>query len=196
MKQTIFLLSLSLLISCGDDNPVVSGPKTFASSDIYAVTSTDGKIFTPGELTGNVELVYQDGVTTMEVSVYNMEPGTSHAMHLHMGTLEEPDRHWNQNIFTPFCNERSLGELWAKLFAGDIGNIEIDADGVGTFTIQTDLWTLGEDADTDIQNTVLYIHQKPEDFAIECDPNHGHTHGHTNAKIAGGTIVLGSQILQ
>ncbi|MEP5610865.1 MAG: superoxide dismutase family protein [Cyclobacteriaceae bacterium] len=194
--RNITLILLAFLVSCSSDDETIvpPGPITPATADINFVTSDDGENYTKGELMGNVNVQFQDGITTMVISVTNMEPNSSHAMHLHMGSLEVPGRHWNQNVLTAFCNEESMGSVWAKPFAGDVGNIEIDENGNGSFTIQTDLWTLGEGEDSDIENTVLFIHQSEEDFLNECDPNHGHTHGHVNAKIAGGTIVLGTVI--
>ena len=195
--KNIFLISLAFLVSCSSDNEEIpAGPITHAAADVNSVTSEDGENYTKGELIGNVSLQFQDGVTTMVVSVSGMEANTSHAMHLHMGSLEVPGRHWNQNVLTAFCNAESMGRIWAKPFAGDVGNLDIDGEGNGSFTIQTDLWTLGLGEDSDIENTVLFIHQNSEDFLNECDPNHSHKHGHVNAKIAGGTIILGTQVLQ
>lgn len=188
--RNLFFVSLIVMISCTPDDSIVPGSKTFASAKINLISSTDGKVYTKGELTGNVSMVFQDGVTTTTITLFGMEANTSHAMHVHQGSLENPGRHWNQNIFTTFCNEKSMGELWAKPAAGDVGNIEIDAEGNGTFTLQTDLWSLDQELDSDIDGNVLFIHQMSENFAEECDPNHQHTHGHTNAKIAGGVLTL------
>lgn len=197
MKRLLKLFFLTLLLSCTKDDGFVPGPKTFAAADIYSITTEDGENYVSGEWVGNVSFAYQDGVTKMEVSISNFEPDGSHAMHLHMGSLETPGRHWNQNtLANNFCNARSLGEVWAKPFAGDVGNISVDSEGNGSFTLETDLWTLGQGLDSDIEGTVLFIHEEKENFLNECDPNHQHQHGHTNEKIAGGTVVLGSQILQ
>ncbi|MEP1094898.1 MAG: superoxide dismutase family protein [Cyclobacteriaceae bacterium] len=195
--RNIVLVLLVLFVGCSNDEEVIPpGPITSAAADINFVTSEDGENYTKGELMGNANLQYQDGITTMVVSVSGMEANSSHAMHLHMGSLEVPGRHWNQNVLSAFCNTESMGQIWAKPFAGDVGNLDIDADGNGSFTIETDLWTLGLGENSDIENTVLFIHQSEEDFLNECDPNHGHTHGHVNAKIAGGTIILGAVVLQ
>ncbi|MEP0985328.1 superoxide dismutase family protein [Ekhidna sp.] len=193
MRVVVLLLSI-LALSCSKD--AEPGPKTFAATDIYFVSLAEDETYTQGVWTGNAEFIYQDGVTTLKVNLSGMVPNSSHAMHLHEGTLAEPGRHWNQSKFVSFCREMSLGAVWAKTFAGDIGNIEIDAEGNGSFFMKTDLWSLGTDDDLDISGTVLFVHENSEDFANECDPNHGHGHGHTNAKIAGGTVVLDSQLLQ
>lgn len=195
MRILIVFVFVLLLGCSSDEQPEPAGPITNASADIYFVSTEDGENYTKGDLIGNVTFQYQDEVTTMVVSVSGLTPNTSHAMHLHMGSLEVPGHHWNQNVFTAFCNVESLGELWAKPFAGDVGNLEIDGDGNGTFTLRTDLWSLGTGTDSDIENTVLFIHENEEDFLNECDPNHGHDHGHVNAKIAAGAIELGDTIL-
>lgn len=195
MKKLGILSLFIFFISCSKDD-TTPGIKTFAAADIYTVTSSDGENYTKGDLIGNASIEYQDSIITMTVSISNMEPNTSHAMHLHMGSLEKPGHHWNQGTqIYRFCNARSLGQVWAKVYAGDVGNIDIDSDGNGTFTIRTDLWAIGTNNHKDISGTVLYIHQQEEDFIAECDPNHDHNHGHVNAKIAGGTIVFGSQVL-
>jgi len=133
----------------------------------------------------------------MKVNVSNMEPNSTHAMHLHEGTLEQPGRHWNKERFIAFCDSLSLGKFWLKPFAGDVGNIKTDANGDGTFELKTDLWSLGTNDRSDISGTVLFIHANSEDFGNECDPAHDHGHGgHMNPKIAGGTVVLESQLLE
>ncbi|MEQ8905623.1 superoxide dismutase family protein [Ekhidna sp.] len=193
MRALTFLLITVFIGGCDKKDP---GPKTFAAADIYWVSSEDGKIYEQGELMGNASFVYQDGVTTLEVSLSGMAPDTQHAMHLHQGALEEPGRHWNRGGFVNHCDKKSLGNFWLKPFAGDIGNITIDENGNGTFSIQTNLWSLGTDDDSDISGTVIFIHEKYEDFGNECDPNHSHDHEHSNAKIAGGTVVLDAQVLR
>ena len=195
MRAYAFLTIVLLFPGCdGEQEP---GPKTFAAADIYWVSSEDGEIYEKGEWMGNASFIFQDGVTSLKVEVTGMEPNSSHAMHLHQGTLEEPGRHWNQGKFVTFCATKSLGEFWLKPFAGDIGNISIDNEGNGSFTLKTDLWSLGTDDDPDIVGTVLFIHQNFEDFGNECDPFHDHDHGaHMNPKIAGGTVVLSAELLQ
>ena len=96
-----------------------------------------------------------------------------------------------QGKFVAFCEEESMGRLWLRPFAGDVGNIQIDDKGNGEFVLQTDLWSVGTGDETDVIETVLFIHHKSEDFVTECDPNHKHDGmAHTNMKIAGGTVTL------
>jgi len=189
LRITISLITVFLLLGCQEES--VPGPKTFATADIVLVDTEDGEFYQAGERIGGATFTYQDGVTSLEVSLANREPGSSHAMHLHQGTLEEPGRHWNQGKFVSFCGEKSLGDFWIKPFAGDVGNIEIDEDGNGFFFMRTDLWSIGTNDDKDILGTVIFVHQNFEDFGNECDPFHTHEHGdHMNPKIAGGTVLL------
>ncbi|WP_421764281.1 superoxide dismutase family protein [Ekhidna sp.] len=193
MKLTRILLLLILTsIGCKSDDPAPEpGPLVLANAAIFWVDSEDGVTYELGEQMGFATFAYQDGITTFELTVNDMEPNTAHAMHLHMGTLEEPDRHWNQGKFVAFCEVESMGRVWLKPFAGDVGNIQVDENGNGEFELQTDLWSVGTQNETDILGTVLFIHHKSQDFANECDPNHTHNPGsHTNAKIAGGTVTL------
>ncbi len=190
MRTLAIIFSILLLVGCGDDD-TTPGPITRATAGIFTAITEDGTTYTAGESVGTATFEYQDGVTTILVELSGMDPNGAHAMHLHEGTFTQPGRHWNQGILSSsFCREMSLGEVWAKTFAGDVGNIDIDENGNGTFTLKTDLWSIGTFDEKDILGTVLFVHQNFEDFANECDPNHDHNHGHQNAKIAGGTVIL------
>lgn len=190
-KALVLIIPILLFVGCGDDDQTEKGTPVVATATIFWVNSEDGEIFEAADQIGQASFSYVNGVTTLNLSVADMEPNTSHAMHIHQGTLEEPGRHWNQGKFVAFCEVESLGRLWLKPFAGDVGNIQIDEDGNGTFTIETNLWSVGTGDDSDILDNVLFIHHKSEDFAKECDPNHTHEPGgHTNAKIAGGVITI------
>ncbi|WP_420316632.1 superoxide dismutase family protein [Ekhidna sp.] len=197
MKLSSILLILILtFISCTSDDPTPEpGPLVLANATIFWVDSPDGETYESGEQMGFATFAYQDGITTFELRVNGMEPNTAHAMHLHMGTLEEPGRHWNQGKFVAFCEAESMGRLWLKPFAGDVGNIQVDEEGNGEFELQTDLWSVGTQDESDILGTILFIHHKSQDFADECDPGHKHEPGaHTNAKIAGGTVTIAPTI--
>ncbi|WP_425390236.1 superoxide dismutase family protein [Ekhidna sp.] len=197
MRITSVLLILTLtLIGCKSDDPAPEpGPLVLANAAIFWVDAQDDETYELGDQMGFVTFAFQDGVTTFKLRVNGMEPNTAHAMHLHMGTLEEPGRHWNQGKFVAFCEVKSMGRLWLKPFAGDVGNIQVDDNGDGEFELQTDLWSVGTQDETDILGTVLFIHHKSQDFANECDPNHKHEPGaHMNAKIAGGTVTLAPTI--
>ena len=188
MRILLFIPVFALFVACKDDT---GSSKTIAVADIYSVSSTDGVNYIQGNLIGDASLEYSEGETSIEVNVAGLDPNTSHAMHLHMGTLAVPGMHWNQGTSDNYCDVLSLGIAWKKKFAGDVGNIAVDKNGEGQYKLTTDLWTLRTGENTDIAKTVLFIHALPEDFATECGSNH-HPGGHTNSKIAGGSFKIGS----
>lgn len=198
MKYWILVTVMAFLsLSCGDDKaiPLDLGPSVTAESLIYSISENGDDTYEVSEEQKGIARFSQTGnIVTLEIELSGFEPGGSHAIHIHNGSVQDPGRHWNQRSLFAACNKRSLGEVWAKPFAGDVGNITIGNDGNGFFSIQTDLWALNSGDDLDIIDKVIIVHQKPEDFAEECDPNHSHDHLHSNQKIAGGTIDLVSEI--
>lgn len=148
--------------------------------DKYLVTSTQ---------LGNVTASQNGRVVTLTIELNDFTANTSHAIHLHNGSCEDPSTHWNQNSERSFCSEESLGVLWRKSYAGDIGNITTDSQGQGYLSFSTDLWTLNTGLDSDILNKVLVIHERAEDFGPECFILTAHDHD-SNTKIACGRIEL------
>ena len=113
-----------------------------------------------------------------------------HAVHIHTGTCESPLSPWNlgKDLDYSFCNVLSMGEVWAKPKAGDLGNVFINEAGMGNLNLQTDLFNVGSKDATDIIGKIIYINEVAENFTQEC--YEGHNHNHNNKKIACGTIKL------
>ncbi len=94
------------------------------------------------------------------------------AVHLHehgdcgdMG--KDAHGHWN-----PTNQEHGK---WgsASFHLGDIGNVQLDGAGLGTLTMETDLWTLGGDAKTDIIGRSFIVHSGMDDFKTQPTGNAG-----------------------
>lgn len=204
MKKTfVFATFVFILAGCqeADENALEDllnqEPEVEAEAVIYSLAPSGENIYNVQEREVGIARFGQFGnVVSLEITLTGMTPNTSKAVHIHNGSVSEPGRHWNQGSFYAFCNERSLGQLWAKPFAGDVGNVPVDADGIGRLVIQTDLWALNTGDEKDILNKVIIIHDDPEDFVEECDPNHPHNHIHSNPKIGGGTIGLIGNVKQ
>ena len=203
MKKFVIILSALLFLRCEEsENPVELIPEVEASADIYSLSVSE--IQDPNSsylnydvketVVGTAYFYQTDNVVTLEISLKNQTPNSLRAVHIHNGELTKPQRHWNQQSFLPFCYTRSLGQVWAKPFAGDIGNIPIDAEGNGHYIIKTDFWALNSGDEKDILDRVIIVHEDPEDFGQECDPAHDHNHIHNNLKIAGGKIELTSDV--
>ena len=150
----------------------------------YQVTDTE---------IGIIRFKQKEDVVSIDLEVTNFPEGQLsyyHAIHIHNGTCESPLSHWNlgKDLDYNFCNVLSMDEVWAKPKAGDLGNVFINEAGVGDFSLQTDLYTVGSNDASDIVGKIIYIHEVAENFSQECFE--GHNHNHNNKKIACGTIEL------
>lgn len=199
MSKWSILLFSALLVGCAEPEKQESlEPEMEAKAKIYSIAEDEIQDpgssylrYVPSQQEIGVAYFSQSGnVVSLTIELKNQEPGSSRAVHIHDGSLSQPLRHWNQQSFERFCNKRSLGQVWAKVFAGDVGNVPIDEDGKGMLSIQTDFWALNSGDEKDILDKIIIVHEEPEDFAEECDPAHDHSHMHSNRKIGGGIIEL------
>ena len=125
-------------------------------------------------LKGNVNFTEANNMVTMNVTVSGVKPG-EHAIHIH----EKPDcsaedgssagGHWNPDM-------TNHGK-WADHdghHAGDIGNLNVDAEGNGTLTFSTDMWCIGcTDSTKNILNHSIIIHADVDDFVTQPTGNAG-----------------------
>ncbi len=195
MKK-LFLLPFVFIWACSSDSErEITGPEIVAEAEIYGLYEIGLDEFeTRPQKIGNAKFVQIGTVVTIEISLFNMTPNSEKAVHIHDGTVNRPGRHWNSGKFVAACDEESLGKAWTRPFIGDVGNVPIDENGNGTFTLQTDLWAINSGGEKDILDKAIIVHQQPQDFVEECDPFHTHDYPHSNQKIGGGTIELVSEI--
>ncbi len=184
-----FVVFVLVLAACVDpvENRV---DKESARADLLALEALgNDQYITTSTNKGQVSASKEGNVVTLTIELDGFSANTSHAIHLHNGSCEDPGAHWNQNSSRSFCAEESLGVQWRKSYAGDIGNISTDSKGNGFLRLSTDLWTLNTGLDSDILNKVLVIHERAEDFGPECFILTAHDHD-GNSKIACGRIQL------
>jgi superoxide dismutase, Cu-Zn family len=175
------LLLSGMLWSCKDkETPAPAPSAAFAS--LYTFGSGSGL-----RQIGDARLLQEGGIVTLTVELYNLPPGGQHALHLHEGSCEDPGMHWNGGGSEKHCSTPSMGTPWGRPYLGDIGNITIGQDGKGSLSLSTNLWALGDGSPLDVLGKVLMVHGEPEDFALECDPNHMN-HPHTNPRMACGQV--------
>ena len=94
------------------------------------------------------------------------------AVHLHehgdcgdMG--KDAHGHWNPS-------NQNHGKWGSESFhAGDIGNVKLDADGKGSFELETNLWTIGGDSTTNILNRAVIVHGGVDDYVTQPTGNAG-----------------------
>ncbi|MEO1253792.1 MAG: superoxide dismutase family protein [Bacteroidota bacterium] len=197
MKK-LFILPLVLLFACDSSEPEeVLEPEIIAEAQLYSLNQIGDREYEIMDKGIGKATFFQAGeVVVLEISLSGMTPNTSKAVHIHEGTVQQPGRHWNAGKFVAACENRSLGKVWAKPFIGDVGNVNIDGNGNGTFSIKTDLWKLNSGDERDLLDRPIIIHENSQDFIEECNPFHDHTHDHFNPKIGGGKITLVSDIAQ
>lgn len=111
-----------------------------------------------------------DGKVTLTVNVQNVTPAGKHGMHIHqngdcshqMG--DSAGGHWN-----PYSKDHGkFGE--GSFHLGDIGNIEIKADGTGSLTMTTDLWAVGDGSMDDVVTHAVILHANEDNLKPDANP--------------------------
>ena len=129
-----------------------------------------------------------DGRIRLVVEVGGVEPGL-HAAHIHEhGDCSDPKAasaggHWNPTSKP----HGSWGQADGNFHLGDLGNIEVGADGKGRLEIVTDLWTVGGGGANDVVGRSIIVHAKPDDFTTQ--PT-----GDAGDRIGCGAIVLDTRV--
>lgn len=120
------------------------------------------------ELSGTVTFTEEDGEVTMEAEIQGLAEGR-HAIHLHeFGDCSAEDGssaggHWNPT-------DEPHGKWGAEegYHKGDVGNFEVDAEGIGRLTFSTDEWCIGCDDETkNIVGKSVVIHDGVDDFTSQ-----------------------------
>lgn len=182
MKKTIpflnktFLLCLlsgSLLVAC--NNSTTTEKKEEAAEDkIHAAeaeitgtksdTTVNGTASFTREADGKVKLDLQLTVPLLA--------NKSVAVHLHEhgecgNSGNDSHGHWNPT-------HKQHGKWGTGEFhSGDIGNISLDSAGKGTFSVTTDLWSLGGDSTTNILDRAVIVHSGVDDYTSQPAGNAG-----------------------
>ena len=189
MKGTkvLILLTMMCVLACEDEN---TSPTNTASAALFGVSLNADSTYTSNAISfGDVTLEDLGESVRLTVTLTNATPNYRHAIHLHMGTCEQPGHHWNQGQTEGFCNAMNMGEIWARPKAGDVGNVNTDSNGNGTLVVESEFWSINTNDQKDLLGAVLIVHENMEDFFSECFDG-GHNHVHMNPKIACGSIEL------
>jgi Cu-Zn family superoxide dismutase len=198
MDKVFLILLILFFSSCGQQNDPIADqkPEVEAVASIYSLqlsgeqdpNSSYANYSILEKPIGSAYFAQVNGVVTVEIELFDQTPNGQQAVHIHNGTVSTPLRHWNQNSVYAFCNVKSMGSIWAKPFAGDIGNVPIDENGRGYLKVMTNLWALNSGDNKDILDKVLIVHQTYENFLDGCSS--AHSHDISNPKIGGGKIEL------
>ena len=134
------------------------------------------------DLTGMAMFMQEGDTITVFIEIAGASPGL-HAVHIHeIGDCSAADGtsaggHWNPT-------DAPHGKWGDGAFhLGDLGNIEVGQDGIGTFELTTNLWEMGTGSDLDIVGKGIIVHAGADDFTSQPSGNAG-------ARIGCGAIEL------
>lgn len=164
-----------LLISCADHN------------DVSRPAATVSLINTSGTNVGTAELTEDSkGLVTIKVSVKGLPTGI-HGIHFHEVGVAEPSASpafsTSGEHYNPASKKHGL-ENPMGTHAGDLPNLIVDSQGMGSLEATTDRITLTDGPTTlfDANGSSLIIHVSVDDQRT--DPS-----GNSGSRIAGGVVV-------
>ena len=141
--------------------------KTVAKADIAPKSGS--------KLEGKATFVKNDkGELVLRIEVTGAPPG-EHAVHIHeKGDCSSPDGnsaggHWNPT----HMEHGKWGAPGEHHHLGDIGNMNVDAGGKGTITLETDKWSAGTGQANDVIGHAIVVHGGVDDFKSQPAGNAG-----------------------
>ena len=162
----VLLCALVFIVACGSGEPAPEEQTSKLPAEPIARLDTLLKSKSGSELTGIAIFIQDSFGVSLQLNVESTPPG-EHAVHLHeTGDCSAEDAssaggHWNPSVE----DHGKWGEPPHHL--GDIGNISVGEDGIGTFSMTTDRWTLGDGGETDIYGLALIVHADSDDFTSQ-----------------------------
>lgn len=194
-KSLLRLFSVNLLFfsavlfSCNSSTDTAT---TDAETDTLINTQSTSEAITPSNpkaeailsgtytdttLSGNATFEEMNGKVKMILNITApAKANQSVAVHIHehgacgdMG--KEAHGHWNPT-------NKQHGKWGSDSFhSGDIGNVQLDADGKGSMEMETDLWSIGGDSTTNILDRALIVHGGVDDYKTQPTGNAGNRIG-------------------
>ena len=117
---------------------------------------------------GEAYFTESNGMVTLEAKFSGLKPGT-HAIHIHEKAdcsaedATSSGGHWNPT--------HSKHGKWGDpegYHKGDIGHFEVDDNGIGRISMQTDEWCIGcGDENKDILGKAVIVHEGKDDFTTQ-----------------------------
>lgn len=131
-------------------------------------------------VTGTITFTEMDGgKIKVEADVSGLTPG-KHGIHVHeVGDCSAADGSSAGGHFNPSMVDHGMPGAGTH-HPGDFGNLDADASGRATLTLETDAITLGAGA-TDILGRAVIVHELEDDF--------GQPTGNAGGRLACGVIV-------
>ena len=184
LKQITGYASLALTLFFTACNNEKKTDETSVTTDSTQVSTTDTTTATAAmatlaatvpdtALTGTAEFSQQNGKVKLVLNITCLKMANKIvAVHLHeMGDCGDMGKmahgHWNPT-------NKNHGKWGSNSFhSGDIGNVSLDASGKGTLEMETELWSIGGDPNTNILNRSFIVHNGADDFVTQPTGNAG-----------------------
>ena len=122
-------------------------------------------------VTGWAKFREEAGGVKVVVHVEKAPPGT-HGLHIHeKGDCSDPEAKSAGGHFNPTAADHA-GPMDEKHHAGDLGNIEVKADGTGHLEITSKMLTVAEGPNSVVGRSVVF-HEKADDLKTQPTGNAG-----------------------
>lgn len=164
------LLSASMIVACNDENTASESGEGMdkmedsAAHDNRAVATISGTV-ADTVVNGTVIFEAQDnGKVRMSLKLnVPSKANSSVAVHIHEhGNCGDMGNHAGGHWNPTGTDHGKWGE--GSFHSGDIGNINLDASGNGEIELESDLWSVGGDAKTDVLNKTIVVHAGVDDY--------------------------------
>lgn len=191
MKKTSLWLTVTLFVgvmaACTNTNKTDNSQDSTMQADSMAMDTTAGmsgmadkahadiagtKTDTSGS--GRVEFMKKDdGSVEMSLNLnFPKMANKTVAVHFHEhGDCGDAGKgahgHWNPT------NEAHGKWGSAAYHSGDIGNVQLDAKGIGAVTVSSNRWTIGGDDKTNVLGRAVIVHSGVDDYKTQPTGNSG-----------------------
>lgn len=146
------------------------------TADATGVTAVATLQDADGNEVGQATFTEEDSGVAIQVELQGLTAAEAgeHGIHLHTVGACTPDFEAAGPHFNPTEAQHGMDNPGGP-HAGDLPNIEIDADGNGTFDATTDLVTLseGENSLLDADGSAIVVHAAPDDMITDPSGNSG-----------------------
>jgi Cu-Zn family superoxide dismutase len=180
ISHSLGLISSLLLLACGGHGKPPASPDE--PSHVQGVAVLESR--SGSNVTGEARFTDKGTDVELTITVAGAEPGL-HGVHIHeKGDCSSPDAKSAGDHYNPTSMEHGApGDM--PHHAGDMGNLEVGADGTGTATITLPGVTLTP-GDHSLAGRAIVVHAKEDDFRTQPSGNSGD-------RVACGVIKVGDE---
>ena len=163
LKIALVSVTFFSLASCAHA-PVAAGEARTARAPLESKSGSS--------VTGTAEFVQTGNDVVLTLTVAGATPG-KHAAHVHvMPDCSDPEAkaagdHWN-----PSHEDHGQFDV-APFHLGDIGNLDVGADGTGSLRLTTSRWSIGTGAENDLLKHSVVVHASVDDLKTNPSGNSG-----------------------